>query len=169
MKTWLNLGLLSSPFVFQFLLCTHHCTPNVTGQALQRANSYHCGETKPHVANNKSGMKWGSGFSFALVWYIVICSVSVCSSRPCAPRAFPWECGLLFRTPRIASGGLLVHLMWAKQRGNKEYGNLQRIAELKTSPFFTQIHTALSHAQTQEDTQGCVHIVPVLQTWTCCI
>lgn len=84
-------------------------------------------------------------------WCVVICSVSVCSSPPCAPRAFPWECGLLFRIPGIASGVLLVHLMWAKQRGNKEYRNLHIIAEWKTSCSFAQAHEVLSLVQTQAD------------------
>lgn len=126
------------------------------------------GNKKPHVANKKSGMNWGSQWIWlVLVWYVVICSKSVCSSPPCAPRAFPWECGLLFRTPGIASGVLLVRLMWAKQRGNKEYGNLQIIAELKTSRSFTQARKTLSLAQRQTDTWACGHILPVLQSWTC--
>lgn len=56
----------------------------------------------------------------------------------CATGAFPWECGLLFRTPGIARGLLLAQLMWAEQRGNKKDRKLQIIAEQKTSWSFAQ-------------------------------
>lgn len=82
----------------------------------------------------------------------VICSWSVYSSPLCAPRAFPSEYGLLFRTPGIANGTLLACLMWAEQRGNKEYGNLQIITELKTSCPLSPTHKVLcsisKHSQT---------------------
>lgn len=85
----------------------------------------------------ESGMKRSGGFFF-LFFSSCDCAghcdlqCGCLQLSPCAIRAFPWECGLLLRTPGIASGVLLVRLMWAKQRGNKEHGNLQIIAELKT-------------------------------------
>lgn len=82
----------------------------------------------------------------------VIRSLSVCSYPPCAPRAFPSEYGLLFQTPGIASGTLLACLMWAEQRGNKEYRNLQIIMELKTCCPLVPTHKVLcsisKHLQT---------------------
>lgn len=128
--------------------------------------SHRLGFTKLfYIVGNKASyvarQNWSSAFGLCLygtLWSAVC--LSVCSSPPCAPRAFPWECGLLFRTPGIASGVLLVRLMWAKQRGNKDYRNLQIIAELKTSHSFTQAHKDVSLGQTQADTPVCVHSMP---------
>lgn len=60
-----------------------------------------------------------------------------------APRTFPSEYGLLSQTPGIASGTLLACRMWTEQRGNKEYGNLQIITELKTSCPLSPPHKVL--------------------------
>lgn len=163
MKTHLNLGPLLSPSVFQ------SAAPQISQVRLYKGQSTVIVGNKASCGKQQKWDEVGQWIWLVLVWYIVICSKSVCSSRPCAPRAFPWECSLLFRTPGIASGVLLVRLMWAKQRGNKEYGNLQIIAELKTSGSLTQAQKTLSLALKQADTQVCVHIMPVLRTWTWCI
>lgn len=122
-------------------------------------------ETERHIAKiwKTSGMKWGSGFRLCLyetLRYAVCLSAAL---PPCAPTAFPWECGLLFRTPRIASGVLLVRLMWAKQRGNKKYRNLQIIAELKTSRSFTQAHRVFSLLHRHKQSLRCVYVC--IYTW----
>lgn len=69
------------------------------------------GELKTLCSGQNSGNEVGVvDLAFAC---IVHCDLQyVCLQlSPCATRAFPWECGLLFKTPGIAIGVLLVQLM----------------------------------------------------------
>lgn len=116
-------------------------------------------------------LRWRIGFVLCL--YGTLCS-AICLSiavSPCATRAFPRECGLLSRTPGIARGVLLVRLMWAKQRGNKEHGNLQIIAAQKTSCSFTQARKSVLSRRDASGRIACVHIIPAphFLQWSLCL
>lgn len=99
---WTLALLLLSPSVFQFLF--HRCTPKISQVMLHKG---------PIIVGGYKALTWQTtkvGWSGAMNLCLVHCDLQrVCLQLApmCSERAFPWECGLLFRNTRNSQRGAI--------------------------------------------------------------
>lgn len=77
--TLLTLRLLLLQTVFQFLLCSHKLNPLISQvRFYKRVNPPHCGKQSLICSKTELWDEVGQCIWLVLVWYIVICRMSVC-------------------------------------------------------------------------------------------